>query len=235
VSLINEALKRAQADKDGTPPPPPPSFAPPLEAAPASAGRGWRRAATALVAMAFLCGGLLTWRVASTWNGSSTPAGASAEVAPPSVTDTSAAKTVENNPSNVAKTPAASIQPAAGSWAGNWLDKMVRSFAGDAADRAAQAATKSPAAAPDIARRPAAAAVTAKPLEAALNKQPAPARFDVAKYKLTGVVLGDEGGSAIINGNFYQVGDAVDGAKVVKIGAKTVQLEFEGKVHVLGQ
>jgi hypothetical protein len=55
-----------------------------------------------------------------------------------------------------------------------------------------------------------------------------------ADFKLTGVLRGPDGATAIINGNFYSVGQTIDGAKVTRIGRYTVDLEIEGRRISLG-
>ena len=69
--------------------------------------------------------------------------------------------------------------------------------------------------------RPAAAAAPVKPQpDKATPPPPAP------EFKLTGVLLGPGGGTAIINGRFMKVGDTIEGARVVKITKHAVTLEL---------
>jgi len=49
------------------------------------------------------------------------------------------------------------------------------------------------------------------------------------RYKLNGILRGDAGATAIINGFFARQGQTVLGAKVVRIDSRTVQLEVGGE------
>jgi len=51
-----------------------------------------------------------------------------------------------------------------------------------------------------------------------------------ADYKLTAVVRGPTGTTAIINGSFLQVGDTVGDAKVTRIGQNSVELLVGGRI-----
>ncbi|HUU58291.1 MAG TPA: hypothetical protein VMZ50_02005 [Phycisphaerae bacterium] len=66
------------------------------------------------------------------------------------------------------------------------------------------------------------------PVAAAGPQQSAP------KLKLSGILRGLDGSTAIINGRFLQVGDKIDGAKVVEIGKYNVTLEFAGREVTVG-
>jgi hypothetical protein len=72
------------------------------------------------------------------------------------------------------------------------------------------------------------------PAPAPQAAKPAPVAFDALKYKVNGVILGDDGGTAILNNRLVRVGDTVDGAKVLKITARGVHVEFGGQTFVLG-
>jgi hypothetical protein len=63
---------------------------------------------------------------------------------------------------------------------------------------------------------------------------PAPVQFDVAKYKVGGVLLDDENSSAVVNGRIVRLGDIIDGAKVVKITSRNVQVRIAGQDFFLG-
>jgi len=56
-----------------------------------------------------------------------------------------------------------------------------------------------------------------------------PGALDQSKFKLSAIMQGSNGARAIINGVFVTVGMTLDGAKVVKIGDYTVEMEIEGR------
>jgi len=53
------------------------------------------------------------------------------------------------------------------------------------------------------------------------------------KFKLSAIMQGPYGATAIINGVFLKEGMTLDGAKVLKIGEYTVELELEGRKFVI--
>ncbi len=60
---------------------------------------------------------------------------------------------------------------------------------------------------------------------------PAVKGFDANEYKLSGVMINDEGGMAIINGRFIRQGQMVDGAKLIRVSNRYVELEFHGRKY----
>ena len=77
---------------------------------------------------------------------------------------------------------------------------------------------------------------TTQPAEkTATAKQPTSARaphkprFLHGSFKLSAIILDHGGATAIINGRFVHVGSTINGAKVVKIGRHTVELKFNGR------
>jgi hypothetical protein len=48
-------------------------------------------------------------------------------------------------------------------------------------------------------------------------------------FKLSAIFRGPAGVTAIVNGRFVQVGSKIEGAKVMKIGRHTVELELDGE------
>jgi hypothetical protein len=226
MSLINEALKRAQAEKSGTPLPDPVFLD-----SQAGAGMGRSRAASRvaglLLAVALLGGGLLTWRLLGVAKQPTVPAGASAGVAAPGESPSPARLTASAVPATGQSASAPPV-PAAPPDAGEKCPLPEESVA--AAEETA-AAPPSPLGSEKPAGPPPPAAPQAAPAPQA--PKPAAPAFDPSRYKLGGVVLGEEGETAILNGRLVQVGDTVDGAKVVKIAAKAVHLEIAGQVHVV--
>lgn len=59
-------------------------------------------------------------------------------------------------------------------------------------------------------------------------KQPA-SKFDPNRLHLSGVMHSLDGGTAIINGAFVKVGQSIDGATVIRIDQYTVELEADGQ------
>ena len=55
----------------------------------------------------------------------------------------------------------------------------------------------------------------------------------IDRFKLSAVVQGPEGGTAIINGRFVRIGEEIDSAKIISIGRYTVELEYEGERFTL--
>ena len=75
-------------------------------------------------------------------------------------------------------------------------------------------------------------AATAKPKQAAAAPTaptPPPMPQRSGAYKLSGIMAGPSGKTAIINGKFVNVGQTVDGAKIISIGQYTVELEIDGQ------
>jgi len=59
----------------------------------------------------------------------------------------------------------------------------------------------------------------------------APAADDASKdpYRLSAIIHGPDGATAIVNGKFLRVGQSVDGAEVIRIGQYAVVLEADGE------
>ncbi len=55
-----------------------------------------------------------------------------------------------------------------------------------------------------------------------------------AKFKVSGIMSGPTGGAALINGRMVNVGQEIDGARLVATTANTIQLEIEGERFSLG-
>jgi len=54
-------------------------------------------------------------------------------------------------------------------------------------------------------------------------------RIDPARFKLSGIMQTFDGGTAIINGAFIRVGQSIDGATVIRIDQHMVELEADGQ------
>ncbi len=76
---------------------------------------------------------------------------------------------------------------------------------------------------------PASSAPKAKPPTA--EKKPAAAAppVDTSHLKVSSIMFGPRGGTAIINGRPVGVGETVGGAKVIKISRRTVEVEIDGR------
>ena len=82
---------------------------------------------------------------------------------------------------------------------------------------------------------PPAVATTPRPAPA---PAPAPVKREQPKLpdlKLSGVLVSPGGGTAIINGQFLAVGDTIEGARIVKITKYVVTLEMNGQRITLRQ
>lgn len=65
--------------------------------------------------------------------------------------------------------------------------------------------------------------------EAAADKSVEQKKMDpIARFKLSGVMQGPDGGMAIINGQFIRIGGKIDDAEVISIGRYMVELEYKG-------
>jgi len=229
VSLINEALKRAQAEKSGTPLPEAVPIAPPPQRPPGPS-RAAGRLLAGLVAVLLLGGGILTWRLLGVARPPAAPAVASAGAITPGEPPQARSEAEETVRRNI-RVMRVYTPPEPG-------DAPAPPPAIPADSTAAEGKTSAPP--PSPATQPASQATPREaPPKATNQPASAPAKaaapaFDPARYKLGGVVLGDYGGSAILNDRVVQVGDSLDGAKVVKITARAVHLEFGGQVFIVG-
>jgi hypothetical protein len=95
------------------------------------------------------------------------------------------------------------------------------------ADFASQQPASHPASQPTTQRASLAADVKAAP-----DSQPAsmPSADEVRRsYRLSAIMRGPQGATAIINGKFVRVGASVDGANLVDLGTHTAELEINGQ------
>lgn len=262
MSLINEALKRAEAEKRGQecPPPPPPTAAaisPTAVAVPARTSIGakepqsaerltpavkgsgnnarvvpWALSAFVLVLAAIVAGRALMYAT------SQTPQQAAAMNYPP---PTSApADRVEHSPA-AGQTPAvlaiplpaiAASQPSS---AATTTSAPAEVSPPIPSTRPATAPASGPAAHTTPAMPSSAPAVTEIPATMPASTAPAAETPAVrGPLKVSGIMRGSDGWSAIINGQIVQVGDSIDDAKIVKITAKNVVIEENGKRLTLG-
>lgn len=201
MSLINEALKRADAEKRSAPIPA--VNYPPLTPVEGRGRKGKFLAIPILLIVAVLIGGPIVWFAMSGGGAPKLPDQASADNPPapaaqgeepdhpdPEV-DLILARTMESLRYYVPPEPQAKDEGEAAAETGAASNQL--------------AATTQPAA----------------------TKQPE--RLSPASFKLSAVMLGPGGTVAIINGQSVRVGSIVDKAKVVRIDQQTVVLEADGE------
>jgi hypothetical protein len=230
MSLINEALKKAEREKraNGAPFATYAAMKECVVAPPARKRRGRLARGAVLLSVPAVCVAVYLAVGAVTDGG---PRAATASVGLPeaaggllvTVGEGGADMTIAT-PS----TPAGTVRPTRGTAAAQ-TGMVVASVPGEP-----DAATEAPApeaAPPAKPAAPTEAAGSAKVVEAPQPaKAPAPARDD---FKLTAIMRGPEGATAIINGQFVGVGDTVGDAKIVRIGTHTVDLQAgEAKLSI---
>jgi len=76
---------------------------------------------------------------------------------------------------------------------------------------------------------PASSAPKAKPQTAEKKPPPAALPVDTSHLKVSSIMFGPRGGTAIINGLPVGVGETIGGAKVIKISRRTVEVEIDGR------
>lgn len=76
---------------------------------------------------------------------------------------------------------------------------------------------------------PASSAPKAKPQTAEKKPAAAATPVDTSHLKVSSIMFGPRGGTAIINGRPVGVGETVGGAKVIKISRRTVEVEIDGR------
>lgn len=243
MSLINEALKRAQADKAREPYAPPPWG--PLSPSPVeSSGPAPKRAAGLWVMLGFLLVGVsVFWMVRKTLPEMFGPAGA------PAAVNIAPAKEAASPAAKPASVPVPTAAPAAADPAiaelRNELARLTRKIdlppvaqLPDPTTRPASpsfslASEEAPTPQPPAKKAPTplavpAAAAKAPAATASVATPPPPATTNPPALKLSGIICGPDGGTAIINGQMLRVGQEIAGARVVRIDPCEVHLEFAG-------
>ena len=235
MSLINDALKRAQEDKSLAGGSPAPSTPP---SPPQRSGSGSRKKLLAALVLLVAGGGAGAWYFFFSGAGAQVPKSAVAGVARPAA----AAKTA-NAAKNAATLPAADLTAELREIIGKSVTavncytppdvgpvsprELLGAFDPDS-EEDSDTATPSPTPSPSSATQP-----VASP-----QARPGPARpavpFDASKYKVSGVLSDGAGGAAVINGRIVRVGDTIDGARLIRISGKNAIVEVGGKEHVLG-
>ena len=226
MSLINEALKRAQQDKlkTFTNAPPAAPLEPACDHTGGPAPRTWMLGAAAAV----LVGGGAWWFFAEVKSDVPAPAAAKALVEPPLViTDDArsayamAAEAVDHFETIVRDAPERF----------RLLAEAGREAREASARAAAEARAKEQARLAAEARAAEKARAAAEVLAAAKARDAA--KSLASQYKLGGIMKADGEATAIVNGLFLREGQTVDGATLIRIEQHTVELEVDGKRVVL--
>jgi len=222
MSLINEALKRAQQDKLKTFSEAPPAA--PLEPAGDRTGgpspRKWMCGAAAVV----LVGGAAWWFFAEVK--SNVPAPAAAEsVAEPPLVITDDARSAYAMATEAVDRFETVVRDAPKQFSS--LAEAGRKAREAEARAAAEARLAAEARAKEEVRLAAEARLAAKALAAARARDTA--KSVASEYKLGGIMKADGKATAIINGLFLREGQTVDGATIIRIEQHTVELEVDGK------
>ena len=263
MSLINEALRRAEADQRGESPAAP---AIPLVRPPGRPPGGFPRGLGLAAGLLLLIGGAAGWYLVKSGGSPARPQSAVADTskARPSATQgrdalatqpaaTQPAGLTVASPAGAPSLPAEPVMPEGELPSDMWplpepespLAKSLSAAQDDANSLASSAgaplsAAAAPAAPPAATTQPAAAvqptALAQQPVAAPPSPAPAAATppVDLKRYKLTGVLADCDGGTAIINGQVVRIGETVDDAKVVKITGRSVHVEIAGRTYVLG-
>jgi hypothetical protein len=251
VSLINDALKRAQAQKsqsDQTQMPHPLADLAEDPAPHVTPRRKKPRVFVLIAAVALAGGAVAAWQLLGGRAGGGTPSKASAAIARPAASPARAAQAAAHTTPLTPQATAEVAEIIAKSLAAikYYRPPDVASDAGlqnelDADDPASdpdEPMASSPAAPAEKAHAPAPAlappAAEVKPAPATQPAAAAPVQFDTSKYKVGGVLLDEENSSAVINGRLLRLGDSLDGAKIIKITSRSVQVEIAGQVFFLG-
>jgi len=273
MSLINEALQRAEQDAQQRqgPPPLPPGMTPAPQMPPAAAGRkhgppAWMK----VVALVLLLNGLIAGGLYARKLLRGGPSQASAHVAPPAVV--SAPKpTAPAKPAAARFTPETEaayertldyleyydaeacpirpvdmrqFRPASDASAAEYLGHLsALGVLGKAlgldgssqpkAEPPAPAGPAAPAGTRIAAKAPPAESHTTPPPPARPARRTAPRPPARRGYKLSGIMQGANGGTAIINGALLQVGQSIDGAKLIEVHPHSVTLDADGeRIHL---
>jgi len=220
MSLINEALKRAEAEKlnrEGITTAPPP---PPLPKAPTTAkGRAVVAILTVVMIATAVAGGVNLLR-----RFSSVPkagiAASSPQVAPSAPAANPRQQTVEPALAAAVSTAKVTVAKAQARQA-----QVAQEAAQAGAEEDLAPAEDSPAAKSDKAAvtEPAVAALegTAPQDGSSTGSPPQPGNF-----RLSGIMSGPNGEAALINGQMVEVGATIDGAKLVKVLNQAVELRI---------
>jgi hypothetical protein len=225
MSLINEALKRAEAEKAGKalPNPPPPLLAE-KETAPSQQAASWRKRVPLLpilVGVVVLAGGYWLYRALGGRPEPSPQPVAANPILPPA---TPAHRPAPAPAKPKVKPPSPTDLPI------RLVTDVLTNYvllARPSAESAVVISAGQPATAPAVASAGGSGTAQGKPGPAQAKPKPTP-RIDETKYKLTAVLRHSDGASAVINGSVVEVGQSINGAKVVTVNQFGVELELDG-------
>ncbi len=222
MSLINDALKRAEEDKNGQRPV---KISKP-ERKDDSNRRGGHRSSLllmGLICLAMLGGSLVAWLVVRSEfqpdlslphpayaqaARRSEPTSSASEATTPSAADIEAEETLAKTLENLAY-----YHPPTGDVAATPKFAPTDTEAMEAESIEKQQASKAPGD----------AQAEAEPVEKPRYSVPP------RSYKLSAIMRGPAGTTAIINGKFVKVGATIDDAKILRIGQHSVELELNGR------
>lgn len=239
MSLINEALKRAEAEKRHKTDAVRPEIAISPVAPPVRPGRsgGLVMLLAGLGLVAVAAG---AWSLLYSDAGPKVPASANASTAaivgrpaPPQPTRRTAGLPVAPLAKLTSKDDQAKAETAEASFVVAKTLDALKYYNPPARPRPAKTApTSTPAKASPAAKLARASRTSRRAADAAARKTPV-AKFTPSAFKLSAVIRGPDGSTAIIDGRFVKVGATVNGAKVVNIGRYAVELEFNGETFTV--
>jgi len=237
MSLINEALKRAEAEKTqhlADVPPLPPLVAV-SHARPRGETRRWPTVQVGLLAAALIAGSIAGYVLLKSYVAGVPQEAAAAPVQVASLTPSPTAVASVPRPASpgraeapaTAPTPAAHIKESAGPDRAQALRDAFAARAEDALEIQRLAVLSADASARHAA--PAPVPTAAPPSQPAPAAKPAEPEDDAARFKVSSIMVGPRAATAIINGRVVGVGDYLGQAKVLKITPRAVDLEVSGR------
>jgi hypothetical protein len=246
MSLINDALKRAnQTPKRNPAPAPPLTPLQPVEAARGGGGGGSSYLIPVLLALVLGLAGVFLWMWAKSSQRVSTLS-AGKSVPERSVPPAPVASLPIAAPVPVAKAPATSVAPASGGLVPAKYgikistNLVVRTNAAKPVETAATApetgasSGENPAAVTTTA--PVATVVTATPSGEVVSVAPAAPPVPKPEFptlKLQGIFFRQSNPSVLINGKTLRTGERIEGVRIIKIERDNVTLEWSGQTRVV--
>ena len=241
MSLINEALKRAEAEKSQHLAEVPPL--PPLVAVPRARlhlpARRWPTAQVGLLAAALVAISITGYVLLKSYAAGVPQEAAAAPVQVASLTSSPSAIAGVPRPALPGRaeapgaaptpvpTPAARAKESAGPDRAQALRDAFAARAEDAMEIQRLAVLSADASARHAA--PAPVPTAAPPSQPAPAAKPAEPEDDAARFKVSSIMVGPKSATAIINGRIVGVGDVIGQAKVLRITPSTVDLDVSGR------
>ncbi len=235
MSLINEALKRAEAEKSQHLAEVPPL--PPLVAVPRARlhlpARRWPTAQVGLLAAALVAISITGYVLLKSYaagvpqEAAAAPVQVASLTSSPSVPRPASPGRAEPTSAVPAPTPAARAKESAGPDRAQALRDAFAARAEDAMEIQRLAVLNADASARHAA--PAPVPTAAPPSQPAPAAKPAEPEDDAARFKVSSIMVGPKSATAIINGRIVGVGDVIGQAKVLRITPRAVDLEVSGR------